>query len=211
MKEHEEIQKYIEFINSLDLTFDKKQEEYGYDNPVILLMDATLSINRQYNKFVLPRLEYFKQRFPNINTLQKLSNLIAEKGINNFGGVWNYNHPKRVEILQNLTMFFLNYKAKNSIEDDLKSMKHWAKNVDINSGKILPIDGIGFATGQYIRKMLGVDSIKPDVHIKKSIFEGIGEKMSDKKTVSFIEKIAKEMGISATALDYAIWKHYSLK
>lgn len=70
---------------------------------------------------------------------------------------------------------------------------------------------MGFATSQYIRKMLGVDSIKPDVHIKRSIFEGIGEKMSDRKTVVFIEEVAKVMNITATALDYAIWKHYSLK
>jgi len=175
------------------------------------LMDATLSINRQYKKFVLPRLEYFKQRFPNINTLEKLNNLIKEKGINDFESVWNYNHPKRVEILQNLAKFFLEYKTENSIKDDLESMKHWAKSVDINSGKILPIDGMGFATSQYIRKMLGVDSVKPDVHIKRSIFEGIGEKMSDKKTVLFIEKAAEKMGLTATALDHAIWKHYSLK
>jgi len=211
VKEFENIKKYIEFINSLDLTFDKNPEEYGYKNPVILLMDATLSINRQYNKFVLPRIEYFKQSFPNINTLEKLNNLIKETGINDFENVWNYNHPKRVEILQNLAKFFLEYKTENSIKDDLESMKHWAKSVDINSGKILPIDGMGFATSQYIRKMLGVDSVKPDVHIKRSIIEGIGEKMSDKKTVMFIEIVAKEMGITPTALDHAIWKHYSLK
>lgn len=211
MREFKNIKKYIEFINSLNLTFDKKPDEYGYDNPVMLLMDATLSINRQYNKFVLPRLEYFKLKFPNINTLEEINNLINEKGIDDFESVWNYNHPKRVEILQNLALFFLDYKTENSIKDDLESMKHWAKSVDINSGKILPIDGMGFTTSQYIRKMLGVDSVKPDVHIMRSIFEGIGEKMSDKKTVLFIEKAAEDMGITATALDHAIWKHYALK
>lgn len=211
MNDTVKIQKYINFINSLNLTFDKKPEEYGYSDPVLLLMDATLSINRQYNKFVLPRIEHFKKEFPNINTLEQLKNLIDKKGINAFENVWNYNHPKRVEILQDLAKFFLDYKTENSISDDLESMKHWARSVDINSGKILPIDGMGFATSQYIRKMLGVDSVKPDVHIKRSIFEGTGEKMSDRKTVLFIESTAETMGVTATALDHAIWKHYSLK
>ena len=211
MNESLRTKRYVEFINSLNLRFTKKPEEYGYNNPVILLMDATLSINRQYNKFVLPRIEHFEQAFPNINTLKKLNKLIEKKGVNGFEEVWNYKHPKRVEILQSLVNFFLVYKTESSIKDDLESMKHWAQTVDINSGKILPIEGIGFATSQYIRKMLGVDSVKPDIHIKRSIFEGIGEKMSDKKTVLFIENVAKTMNITATALDYAIWKYYSLK
>lgn len=211
MNETGNIEKYAEYINSLNLVFDKEPEEYGYENPVILLMDAVLSINRQYNKFVLPRLEYFTQKFSNINTLHKLNNLIIEKGINNFEDVWNYNHPKRVEILQDLTLFFIDYKNKNSIKDDLEGMKHWAKNVDVNSKRMLPVNGIGFATSLYIRKMLGVDTVKPDIHIKKSIYEGIGKKMSEKETVLFIEKVAHKMNITATALDYAIWEYYSIK
>lgn len=211
MKEYEALKKYIEFINSLNLSFDKKSEEYGYENPVILLMDATLSINRRYNNFVLPRIEYFKKAYSNTNTLEKLNNLIKEKGLRGFQNVWNYKHPKRVEILRNLTKFFLQYKNENNIKDDLKAMRHWAQNVDLSSKKILPVDGIGFATSQYVRKMLGVDSVKPDVHIKKSIFEGTKEKISDRKTVLFVEKAAKEMDVTATALDYAIWKYYSLK
>lgn len=211
MNEPNDIEKYIKYTNSLNLVFDKEPEEYEYENPVILLMDAVLSINRQYNKFVLPRLEYFKQKFPNINTLHKLNNLIIEKGVNNFEDVWNYDHPKRVEILQDITLFFIDYKNRNHIKDDLEGMKHWAKNVDMNSKRILPVNGIGFATSLYIRKMLGVDTVKPDIHIKKSIYDGIGKKMSEKKTVSFIEEAAHKMDVTATALDYAIWEYYSIK
>lgn len=174
-------------------------------------MDATLSINRQYNRFVIPRLEYFKVNFPEVNSLNKLSTLIDEKGIYGFNVVWNYNHPKRVEILRDLTQFFLNNKKLVEIENDLDSMQKWAREVDISSGNFLPVSGIGFTTGQYIRKLFSVDTVKPDVHIKKAIFDGTGIKLSEMKAVLLIEDTANIMSKSAKELDYAIWKHYSLK
>lgn len=203
--------KFINFLYSLNLVFDVKPEEFGYKDPVLLLVDATLSINRQYNRFVVPRLEYFNTNYPDINTLSKLESLINTSGILGFIAVWNYNHPKRVEILRDLTKFFLNYKDEVGMGDDIESMQKWAKEVDISKETILPVSGIGFTTGQYIRKLLKVDTVKPDVHIKRAILEGTGMKLPDKKVVSFIESTAKIMGKSALELDHAIWKHYSLK
>lgn len=204
-------EKFLDFLNTLGLIFDVKPEEFGYKDPVLLLLDATLSINRQYNRFVVPRLNYFKLHYPDINTLTKLDLLIGEKGILDFSAVWNYNHPKRVEILSDLTSFFLAFKNQTQVEDDIASMQKWAQEVDINKVGALPVSGIGFATMQYIRKLLGVDTVKPDVHIKRAILEGTGIKLPEKKAVLFIEAAAKTLGKSATELDHAIWKYYSLK
>jgi hypothetical protein len=203
--------KYIEYLQSLNLQFRMKPEEFGYDNPVLILMDAVLSINRQYNTFVIPRLKYFKTKYSSLRSLERLAELIKNTGYANFVAVWNYNHPVRVEILDNLCRFFIDYKIKSDMKGDLSSMKKWAKEVDISKEAFLPISGIGFTTAQYIRKMLGADTIKPDVHIKKSILVGTGQKLSERKTVHFVENVAKQLGISATALDHAIWEYYSIK
>lgn len=203
--------KFITYINSLKLDFLKRSVGFGYDNPVIILIDAVLSIKRHYDPFVSSRLKYFRNNYPNINSLSKLRSLIDEKGIDGFADVWNYNHQKRVEILSDLVNFFISYRNINNMEDDLTAMKKWAHEANLLDKKVLPVDGIGFATTQYIRMMLGVSTVKPDVHILRSIYDGTGEKMSGNKAVLFIEEVAKKMNLSPTTLDHAIWKHYSAK
>jgi len=78
MNESQEAEKCIKFVNSLNLQFTKKPEEFGYNNPVKLLLNVALSINRPYNRFVIPRIEFFKAKYPNTKDLTSLKNLILE-------------------------------------------------------------------------------------------------------------------------------------
>lgn len=203
--------KYIKKLESLDLDFSMLPQAFGYDNPNLICLDVVLSMNRQYNTFVIPRLNFFKTNFPEIQTLQDLKNLITRVGIYSFESVWNYKHPQRVIILRDLISFFLENKKQINISEDLSSMIYWAKNADITNQELLPVKGIGFVTTQYIRKMLGVDTVKPDIHIKRSVELWLGEKMSYKQIVLFIEDVAKKLGLTPTQLDHAIWKYFSVK
>lgn len=207
MYKKEHIEKYIEQVKKLN--FDKvlSPAEYSYENPALILIDAVLSINRQYRPFVVPRLEYFKKNFPFVNSLNELKTLIEKYGKTNFHKVWNYKHEKRVEILSDLVSFFINIKQKN--EKDIDAMKRWARTVDLSKYKLLPVSGIGFATSQYIRKMLEIDTVKPDVHILKSIKLWGEVSLNEREAVEFIEEVSKKLGLSSTTLDNTIWKHFS--
>lgn len=197
----EDLDKFLFWIKKQDLDFSMKPEEFGYNNPFLIIADAVLSINRQYNTFVKPRIELLKIKFNEINNLDEIYEFICSRGKEEFMNLWNYNHLQRVELLIEIIKFFIEYRKENNFGDDLKAMKHWA-----HSKKELPIRGIGFKTNQYLRMMLGVSTVKPDVHLHRAVKEAVSKKVSDKEVVSIIESAANKLNLEATSLDHAIWK-----
>lgn len=197
---------FISWVKAQEIDFSVSPQEFGYENPNLILIDAVLSINRPYKRFVLPRVKNFQQTHGNILKLQDLRKLIDRVGKENFKEVWNYNHLDRVEILSNLVNFFLSYKKEHRFSLDLKAMKHWAQEYHD-----LSINGVGFKTTQYLRMMSGIPTVKPDVHIHRAVVEALGKKLSDASIVDLLEKTASKLGVSATSLDHGIWKLKSLK
>ena len=66
---------------------------------------------------------------------------------------------------------------------------------------------MGYAIFKWLQIRLGVDTVKPDVHVKKFVSDCIGRKAKDEETVEAVEGIAKELQIPAFRLDAAIWEH----
>ena len=110
-----EIEKLIALLETIPIIPDVSPENFGYDNPVLICMDAVLSINRKYENFVVPRISSFKATYSNINNLSLLIDFINKSGRNNFCDVWNYKHLERVDILYNIASWFLLYKNKKMI------------------------------------------------------------------------------------------------
>ena len=201
----EELDKFLFWVRNNDFDLSMTPEEFGYDKPFLIIIDAVLSINRQYNPFVKPRIELLKQKLSDINNLEELDNLIKIDK-NKFIELWHYNHIQRVDLLINLLEFFIVYKKQGGFKDDRAAMVHWA-----SSKKDLPVKGIGFRTNQYLRMMLGVSTVKPDVHLHKAVYEALGKRLSDKEVVEIIEITADKLNLKAISLDHGIWKSRSLK
>lgn len=201
-----QIDSFVKWISSVDLDFNAKPKEFDYRNIVPILIDAVLSMNRQYESFVVPRVNAFERQYPEICSLRALHTLITGKGEDGFREVWNYNHPDRVRILKDLVEFFLAYKDEGTFQTDRDAMMHWA-----NTGIILPVKGFAYKTTQYLRMMLGVSTVKPDIHVRRAAEDAVGNKLSDINVVKLIELAAVQIGKDARDLDYAIWKHLSAK
>ena len=93
---------FLAFIKTLPLDFKENISEISYSNPILILADAVLSMNRKYNAFVVPRIKHLEKS--GVTSLAQLDDLITKNGTGGFAEVWNYNDPKRAEILHNLTM-----------------------------------------------------------------------------------------------------------
>ncbi len=52
---------FLHYVNSLNLDFNQTPGEFDYDNPVLILVDAVLSMNRKYDSFVVPRVELIRK------------------------------------------------------------------------------------------------------------------------------------------------------
>ena len=63
---------FLSFVKNLDLDLATLPAEFGYENPVLICLDAVLAINRRYQQFVVPRITAFRTRFPDVQSLRAL-------------------------------------------------------------------------------------------------------------------------------------------
>lgn len=205
----EEIEQVLEYLARIPMTYDMQPEEFGYSNPAFICIDATLSINRKYNNFVVPRLRYFAQRYPDVLDLSSLLQLIQELGYDGFHLAWNYRHPARVMVLERLVTRYIQRNLEYEFSDDLEGMRHWAKSVSVRDYKHFGVEGIGLATFQYLRMMLGVSTVKPDVHIKRAMGLALGRKTGELESIALLEEASKALGLPATTVDHNLWRMFA--
>ncbi len=203
------VQPFLEFIKTLPLDLDQNVSEFNYTNPVLILADAVLSMNRKYEAFVVPRIKHIEKS--NITSLNKLDTVIAQNGVDAFAQVWNYNDPRRVEILQNLAQKFLHLKEQYGLSDDLETLHKWGKEAKREEWVTFGEKGIAFTTYQYLRILCGANTVKPDIYIQRAFKEAIGKSRPLEEIVEVVEETAKLMNIQAQQLDYALWSYYSQK
>jgi len=194
-----DLKRFLGWIRKQDLELSRRR--FGWGNPVLNLIDAVLSINRQYNSFVKPHVIGFREDYPNVTKLQQLKELIRKTGVSNFHNVWKYRHPDRVRILSQLVDFFIAYKKKNGFPSDLEAMRHWA-----NRPEPFHVKGIALKTTQYLRMLIGYPTVKPDRHIHGVVFEALCEKRSDEEVIELVKRAASKLKVRATVLDNEIWK-----
>ena len=166
MYNNTDIIKLEEYIVSLAIQPKSSAAEYEYTNPVLALVDTVLSINRKYDSFVKPRIELIKNtRIDSFDSLRQE----LEKGDEYFISLWNYNHPQRIELLRNLLAYFIDYKNNNNIKTDLETLRTWGEESSVEKYSNWNIKGIAFTTYQYLRMLCGADTVKPDIHILRTI------------------------------------------
>ena len=203
-----DIKRLKDYLSNLSLDIKKYNDEYEYENPVLILVDAVLSINRNYNNFVVPRLELIK--ISGIDSFTKLEKELS-KGEEYFMSFWNYKHIERVELLRDLLKYYKDFQKINNIQGDIETLKTWGKESSVENFKDWNVKGIAFTTYQYLRMLCGADTVKPDIHILRVVEEGMGKKLSPRDSVIAIENISKNMGVGARELDHAIWLYSSTR
>lgn len=177
-----------------------------YDNPCLIILDAVMSRSRVYEKTVVPKIKYFKENFPDINTLEKLIDTIERDGPENFAPKYlDYRFKQLGQVLLDTAMVFNNNKLGI---DDLESMKLFAESTDFYKD-IQKVNGIGIATARYLAILLNVDTVKPDVHIMKFISNALDRKVKEQEVIDLLTFVAKEMEIPVAIIDNSIWQYMS--
>lgn len=202
-----DLDKLVAYLSQIPI-INRAPIEYSYTNPVIICLDAVLSINRNYDAQVSPRLAFFKNHYPNLKTLQELLNLITQHGRAGFQQVWDYKHPQRVDILENLVKKFIVYGEQIGETDNLKAMQHWAKNATIEKYKEFGVKGVGINTYQYLKILLGVPAARSDVNTKIGISQALNKEITDPYVIiQLIESASQKMGKSTNLLGHSLWQY----
>lgn len=194
------------YLSSINIDNIEKKSLGNYENAVLVCLDSVLSINRKYYTFVVPRITYFQNKYPNITTLEKLIKLIDTVKIDGFTECWNYNHPDRVKILYDLCNRLIEISNLYKDKNELLSLRNWASKSSVRDYDNFAVNGIGFTTFQYIRMLLGANTVKPDVHIKNKISEIIGRKANDKYSVELFENACNELKLNIADVEHYIWQ-----
>ena len=120
--------------------------------------------------------------------------------------LWGYNHWTRANFLRELLLQLDRRGIRNQT-----ALKKWFTCADFErdvKGKFkTKKHSIGIALFHWLQLRLGVDTVKPDVHIRNFVSQTIGRQVSSIDAVTGLVAAAKKLRRKAYRLDAAIW-HY---
>ena len=196
----------------------KQQPFLWVNNHVEALINTALNI-RQKTETVKKRMKVYRKNYSHIKNLydlKKLINSMSEKEclykVLGFNKVKKLNNP-RYNVLKAMIEAFISYQKRKGFSSDYEAMKDWAHNFDLsnlNNDALAEIHGVGLARVQNLRMCLGVDTVKPDVHIENALKELGYENCSKRNVVEICEWISELTGYSCLELDQIFW-HYGKK
>lgn len=180
----------------------------------IRVIDCVLSLNRNYNYFVVPRLDRFTARYPDIVSVRDLCSLLDSAGPPErfVADALDYRHADRARVLDDVAKYVLReviVDADAQSEKDV--LREWAAAASPSDHTKLNIRGFALAGFQYLRMLFGVGTSKPDIRICDFVEQAIGYRMAPMAVCLLIEDVARAEQLNARDLDIAIWTHMNSK
>lgn len=179
--------------------------------PALRIIDCVLSLNRNYDRFVVPRLDSFEKNHPSVRTVSELhSKINTYKSPDDFvRRCLNYKDEARADTLAQLVCWLLTISESEDPSTQLKKLKSWAINADYKIYTPEKIKGFGLAGFQYLRMLFGANTTKPDIRICKWVSDVVGHKVSPRQALDLLECAAATAEISLRDADTTIWNKLS--
>lgn len=174
----------------------------------VAVIDCVLSLNRQYDRFVVPRLKDFKRSHPQVRSIVQLAELMdsyptpLDFSIEEL----NYRDESRARILREVVQFVCTIVQKSPTLPEEEVLKDWALQAKPHEAETLGIRGFKIAGFQYLRMLFGADTTKPDVHIIRFIADALNRRVSPYEALALLEAASKRLGYSVREVDSAIWR-----
>ena len=176
--------------------------------PAVQIIDCVLSLNRPYDKFVVPRLKSFMNRHPEIRCVVELADFMTGYSTPHDFVVneLEYNHEDRARILQSVVAFVRSVVEQSPTTPEEATLKQWAMRAKPRDFRTLNIKGFGLSGFQYLRMLFGADTTKPDMHIRGFISEVLDRNVSDFMALILLEAASQRAGLSVRDVDKYIWR-----
>jgi hypothetical protein len=180
----------------------------AWDTPTLNVLDCVLSLNRRYEAFVLPRLHGFRDDHPDVRSLAQLQTLMGSfPSLIEFSvTTLRYADAARAEVLASVVAYLLDIEAEFAGNTEAERLRAWAENARPGDYAFTGIKGFGIAGFQYLRRLLGANTTKPDVHICRFVTDALGRPVSDVEALSLLERAAAHLQYSLQDLDHEIWR-----
>lgn len=192
-----------EYIDTIDNFQFINPEICPYrDHIGALFTDAILQAGVNYRSVVRPRVESVLIRFPEADTVSAFSSVLDTYGISN---VLNWNNAAKLRRMHDLVSFCRLHSIETApqLTDFLNDKE--------GEEQLKEIKGIGNKTCDYMKRLLGFDTVAVDRHIREFLLDAdilYDDYIEIKEVVEFAADI---MGETRQSLDYSIWSYMSNK
>ena len=115
--------------------------------------------------------------------------------------LWNYRLWTRAQQLRGL----LDYFEQRGVTTQ-EELKEWAREGDFDRDFRGRVPGLAFAVYKWLVMRQGVETVKPDVHVRRFAETTLGRRLSDQEIVGAFEAVARELSLRAYELDWRIWE-----
>ncbi len=182
-----------------------------WEYPALRVLDCVLSLNRRYDSFVVPRVEGFSKAHPEVRELHHLIKAMkrCSSPLEFFKIELDYDDEKRANTLRGVVEYLITQQALYQGSTELERLANWASCVTPKDGQSVPVYGFGLAGFQYLRMLFGVQTTKPDRHIKQFVTGVISRRVSDMTALLLMEKAARYAQLPLRQVDATIWRERS--
>jgi hypothetical protein len=173
---------------------------------VMALFDSVLD-HQNHVETIRKAGEHFKaSRWDEVRSLDDLQDVLGRFPDHVDGNrelatyLWANRHWRRAHELRGLVAYF-----RERGVTDLSSLQRWAQQS--RPGDFIgQIKGLGPAVYRWLVMRSGVETVKPDTHILRFVFNAIGRPVSEDEAVVSLEAVAQRLGLPARVLDWSIWE-----
>lgn len=190
-------------------------ERWTGDDPILMLADAAgTTTGQNYFNQVKPSVEAFRDEFLKTGRIDSMDSLYKlDSDDDDLTGIFEANRKRRV-LIEGAGVF-----ADMSGDTELHRLQRWARTADPLQYSEDPygrINGVGLRTFQYLRMVAGIDTVKPDIQVKRFV-EALADTTqlpnldpsTDQAVLESCEWISSQTGYRMIELDQIAWWYFS--
>ena len=198
--------KVVHALRALAPSIKESSDRAWFRSPAIRVIDCVLSLNRDYDRFVVPRLDSFERKHSDTASVCHLRKLIETfPSAHQFvKAELRYDHEDRAIILHKVVVWLSPICREPCDEERIKVWALKAKPADHSR---VGIWGFGLSGFQYLRMLFGANTTKPDLHIRRQVATWVGHPVSALQALQLLEAGAEEAGVSLRNVDTTIWEN----
>jgi hypothetical protein len=203
-----ELDRLVSSIASRFPTHPEPSDSIWDRPPAAKVIDCVLSLNRHYDRVVLPRVDRFCVARPELRSIQDLSRLMDtyESPIEFTRHELSYNDVRRSLTLAGVVRHLLEVLPDFPGASEEERLEKWASWTRPGDYLAVGVPGFGIAGFQYLRMLFGAQTTKPDVHIIGFVSEAVGRKVTNIQALYLLERAARQANLPLRQLDIAIWE-----
>ena len=194
--------KLYDYIRGLDDFLLYKRENITYNHIGAIIIDVILQSGMNYKTVVFPRVKNFINKFPDQRTTSDFNTILINNNIQN---LIDWKGVIKIDRIHRLTNFFLEQSILT--ESDLIIWLNYPDNETL----LRKLNGIGPKTVDYLKILVGIQTIAVDRHLKNFVSNAGLYLESYNKIKSIILFTSEKLNIDPISLDYSIWTYMKNK